>query len=55
MEERRKLMAQMEVKKLDSGDLFPPMGFQLVDGTKLMLPEEANGTWSVLLVYRGIW
>lgn len=48
-------MAQMEVKKLDKGDLFPKMEFKLVDGTKSMLPDKANETWCVLLVYRGRW
>lgn len=48
-------MAQTEVKKLDSGDLFPKMEFKLADGTALTLPEKNDGTWCVLLVYRGHW
>jgi peroxiredoxin len=48
-------MAQTEVKKLDSGDLFPKMEFKLADGTALILPEKDGGTWCVLLVYRGSW
>jgi hypothetical protein len=28
---KEEFMAQMEVKKLDSGDLFPEMGFTLAD------------------------
>jgi peroxiredoxin len=48
-------MAQMEVKKLDSGDLFPAMNLNLTGGTTLSLPEMVKGKWAVLLVYRGRW
>jgi hypothetical protein len=48
-------MAQMEGKKLDSGDLFPKIDFNLTDGTKVTLPEKSLETWGVLLVYRGNW
>jgi hypothetical protein len=48
-------MAQTEVKKLDSRDLFPKMALKVVDGTSLTLPEKDDGTWCVLLVYRGVW
>ena len=48
-------MAQTEVKKLDSRDLFPEIELKLIDGTSLMLPEKEGGTWSVLLIYRGLW
>jgi peroxiredoxin len=55
MKERRKIMAQKEVKKLDSGDFFPKMEFKLTDGTALTLPDRDDGIWRVLLVYRGRW
>lgn len=48
-------MAQTEVKKLDSRDLFPEIELKLIDGTSLMLPEKEGGTWSVFLIYRGLW
>jgi len=48
-------MAQKEVKKLDSRDLFPEMKQEIVDGTSLLLPEKKGETWSVLLIYRGLW
>jgi hypothetical protein len=53
--QRRKIMAQTEVKKLDNGDLFPKMEFKLTDGTAVTLPEKESGNWCVLLVYRGRW
>lgn len=52
---RTGVMAQMEGKKLDSGDLFPKIDFNLTDGTKVTLPEKSLETWGVLLVYRGNW
>jgi peroxiredoxin len=48
-------MAQTQERKLDSGDLFPKMELKLTDGTTLVLPEMTQGSWSVLLVYRGRW
>ncbi|MBW6486926.1 MAG: hypothetical protein K0B01_12335 [Syntrophobacterales bacterium] len=48
-------MAHIEMKRLDSGDLFPKMNFNLTNGTSLMLPRKDEGTWCVLLVYRGRW
>lgn len=48
-------MSQTEVKKLDSRDLFPEMELKVIDGTSLMLPNKKGGTWSVLLIYRGLW
>jgi len=52
---KEKNMAQTEVKKLDSRDLFPEMELKVIDGTSLTLPEKEGGTWSVLLIYRGLW
>ncbi len=48
-------MAQIEVKKLDGGDLFPKMEFKITDDKSLTLPEKDSGNWYVLLVYRGRW
>jgi len=52
---KEKNMAQTEVKKLDSRDLFPEMELKVIDSTSLMLPNKKGGTWSVLLIYRGLW
>ncbi len=52
---REDIMAQTEMKKLDSGDLFPKLKFNLADGTSLTLPRKEEGAWCVLLVYRGRW
>jgi peroxiredoxin len=48
-------MAQMDMKKLDSGDLFPTMEMKLTDNTTLVLPDALKDAWAVLLIYRGRW
>ena len=48
-------MAQTESRKLDSGDLFPRMELRFTDGTSINIPDMLNGSWTVLLVYRGAW
>ena len=48
-------MAQLEVKRLDCGDLFPSMELNLIDDTMMALPKAAEGKWFVLLAYRGRW
>ncbi|MDQ5985936.1 MAG: hypothetical protein CSYNP_01654 [Syntrophus sp. SKADARSKE-3] len=47
-------MAQYDGKKLDNGDIFPRLELQLLDNSKVVLPEMTAGQWTVLLVYRGI-
>jgi hypothetical protein len=49
-------MAQnFDAKKLDSGDAFPPLKVNLLDGGSLNLPEDLAGHWSVVLFFRGHW
>ena len=48
-------MAQIEGRKLDSGDLFPRTDLKLMDGSTLLLPDTAKDHWTVLRVYRGLW
>lgn len=43
------------MKKLDIGDLFPKLKFNLADGTSSTLLQKEDETWCVLLVYRGRW
>ncbi|MFQ5792071.1 MAG: hypothetical protein ACE5JI_16495, partial [Acidobacteriota bacterium] len=40
---------------LDSGDRFPDMTLNLVDGGTLQLPDGLKEDWNVLLFYRGHW
>jgi peroxiredoxin len=40
------------MRKLDNGDKFPSMTFNLVGGGSLSLPAQQ---WTVLLFYRGYW
>ena len=42
-------MAQTEVKKLDSRDLFPEMELKVIDGTSLMLPTDLPRTLVTIL------
>ena len=41
--------------KLDSGDPFPNLRLQLVDGTALELPGGLDARYKVILFYRGHW
>lgn len=41
--------------KLDTGDAFPKMSLNLVDGSKIDLPAGLGGRYNVILFYRGHW
>jgi hypothetical protein len=42
-------------EKLDTGAAFPKMSLNLVDGSKVDLPEGVGGRYKVILFYRGHW
>jgi hypothetical protein len=42
-------------EKLDSGERFPKLTLNLVDGSKLELPEGLDAKYKVILFYRGHW
>ena len=42
-------------KKLDTGDSFPEMTFNLVGGATLHLPASLKSNYSIILFYRGHW
>ncbi|GBD99212.1 hypothetical protein BMS3Abin07_01246 [bacterium BMS3Abin07] len=46
-------MAQDSAIKLDTGDLFPTMEIKTVEGDIMVLPDNLEGVWNVLLFYRG--
>jgi peroxiredoxin len=48
-------MAQSLGDKLDSGQPFPDLTFNLVSGETRRISEVAAGQWSVVLLYRGHW
>ena len=48
-------MAREGKALLDSGDVFPGVEIQTVQGEILRLPDYAVGKWAVLLFYRGDW
>ena len=42
-------------EKLQQGDRFPSMSFDLVGGGKLRIPEDMPGRYAAVLFYRGHW
>ena len=48
-------MAREDVQILDTGELFPNIEFDTVNGGRIVLPESFGGKWSLFLVYRGSW
>ena len=42
-------------EKLNTGDRFPKLTLDLVDGTKLDLPDGLDARYKVILFYRGHW
>ena len=41
--------------KLNTGDIFPTLTLDLVDGTRLALPDCLDARYKVILFYRGHW
>lgn len=48
-------MTRANVAILGTGDVFPSMEITTVSGSKLRVPEDLQGDWSVVLFYRGGW
>jgi hypothetical protein len=48
-------MARENSRPLDSGDNFPRIEFDTVEGSRIILPDHLKGNWSVFLIYRGSW
>ncbi len=42
-------------EKLNSGDTFPKLTLNVVDGGKLELPDGLDAKYKVILFYRGHW
>jgi len=42
-------------QKLDTGDLFPPLTLNLVDGGQITIPADLSTPYQILLFYRGHW
>ncbi len=42
-------------EKLQQGNRFPSMTFDLVEGGKLRIPEDMPGRYAAVLFYRGHW
>ncbi|MDH3513185.1 MAG: hypothetical protein OER85_20300 [Gammaproteobacteria bacterium] len=42
-------------EKLDTGNVFPSLTLQLVDGQSLTVPDDMDGKYKVILFYRGHW
>jgi hypothetical protein len=48
-------MPRSNCKVLDNGDRFPEMACDAVDGGRIILPDDFDERWNVLLFYRGHW
>ena len=42
-------------EKLNTGDRFPSMEFDLVGGGKITLPTDITSRYALVLFYRGHW
>jgi peroxiredoxin len=42
-------------EKLDSGDSFPQIQLNALDGSKITLPDDIQTEHAVVLFYRGHW
>ena len=42
-------------EKLGTGEVFPKMTLDLVDGGKLELPDDLDARYGIILFYRGHW
>ena len=42
-------------EKLQQGDRFPSMTFELVGGGQVHIPEDMTGRYMAVLFYRGHW
>ncbi len=42
-------------EKLDTGATFPKLTLNLVDGSTMVVPDDIEGRYKVILFYRGHW
>lgn len=42
-------------ERLDTGATFPKLTLNLVDGTSIVVPDEPDARYKVILFYRGHW
>lgn len=42
-------------EKLNTGDTFPQLRLNLVDGSSLVVPDDLDARYKVILFYRGHW
>jgi hypothetical protein len=48
-------MSKVNAKFLDTGDVFPRLEFAKVGGGSIVLPDDLQGSWGVVLLYRSHW
>lgn len=48
-------MSRKNCRILDTGDTFPEMRFNSVEGEVISLPDYFGERWNILLFYRGQW
>jgi peroxiredoxin len=48
-------MQRRDCSILDTGDIFPKLSFNTVEGKLISLPDYFGERWNILLFYRGHW
>lgn len=46
-------MGQMDIRKLDTGDLFPTIDMTVLGRDRIIIPNDVHGQWSAIIFYRG--
>lgn len=41
--------------KLENGEVFPTVSASAVDGGEMTLPHDLEGSWALVVFYRGHW
>lgn len=41
--------------RLENGDVFPTVSAAAADGSEMTLPDDLEGSWALIVFYRGHW
>lgn len=41
--------------RLETGEVFPTVSASAADGGKMTLPDDLEGSWALVVFYRGHW
>jgi peroxiredoxin len=42
-------------RQLNAGDIFPTYQISIADGRSLVIPDDLQGEYGVIIFYRGVW